>query len=176
MLNAAGLEEKEIQGTLLFVWFFFYVLVLSWRLYFSALVSFPGCFAVLWMLSKRFLRVEHTLFLSVETCLKSPLRILWVKPTPFTLVWISVQRFFWLRLAESVDSVMRQPHCPHPDFYSRPPTSTLLHVFLFFFLHISYISVKRWLTFWNSESLFLMTFQIPLQRSPWEKCHWVLSM
>lgn len=172
--NAAGLEEIEIQGTLLFVCFFFR--------FGSQPVFVLQCVSeVPWMLRSA-VNVKQEIFTRWTYCFSQ------CRDLPDVVIKDTVSEtnpvyphldfraeIFWLRLAESVDSVMRQPHCPHPDFYSRPPTSTLLRVF--FFLHISYISVKQWLTFWNSESLFfLMTFQFPLQRSPREKCHWVLSM
>lgn len=120
--NAAGLEEKKKNtgnSSVLFWFFGFFFLVLGLCLYFSALVRFPGCFAVLWMLSKRFLRVEHIRLLSVETCLTSSLRTLWAKPTPFTpFGFQNSTAIFWLCLAESVDSVRGSSLAAHNQIFT----------------------------------------------------------
>lgn len=156
--NAAGLEEKkkkyrELFCFVLVFWVFF--LVLGLCLYFSALVRFPGCFAVLWMLSKRFLRVEHIRLLSVETCLTSSLRTLWAKPTPFTpFGFQNSTAIFWLCLAESVDSVRGAASLLTTRFLLSP---SYLYSALCLFTHFIHKTVahllKQWIIFFNDKSI-----------------------
>lgn len=167
--NAAGLEEIEIQGTLLFVCFG------------SQLVFVLQCSGeVPWMLRsavnvKQEISTRWTY--SFSQCRDLPDVVIKDTVSETNPVYPRLDfraEIFWLRLAESVDSVMRQPHCLHPDFYSCPPTSTLLCV-SFFFTHFIHICktvahlLRQWL-------IIFYDISIPSQRSPREKCHWVLSM
>lgn len=146
-----ALKKKKKKYRELF-WFF---LVLGLCLYFSALVRFPGCFAVLWMLSKRFLRVEHIRLLSVETCLTSSLRTLWAKPTPFTpFGFQNSTAIFWLCLAESVDSVRGAAPLLTTRFLLSP---SYLYSALCLFTHFVHKTVahllKQWIIFFNDKSI-----------------------
>lgn len=155
-LRALKKKRKKYRELFCFVLVFgFFFFFLGLCLYFSALVRFPGCFAVLWMLSKRFLRVEHIRLLSVETCLTSSLRTLWAKPTPFTpFGFQNSTAIFWLCLAESVDSVRGAAPLLTTRFLLSP---SYLYSALCLFTHFIHKTVahllKQWIIFFNDKSI-----------------------